>query len=515
MNKHIKYYILFILIIFVCNNLFSQNSSGLDAKGEPYRTGASNLLNSKNPEDIGIRTDAQKDADEQKPLKYSIVDDKDILWSKMVWEIIDLDERINFPLLYPLEFDIVGKERRPMLWWLRQEIEKGTLDVYDPGFDEAEFLEKVPPDDLNTIFKIMKISDGGRERLGNAKQEIRSIITDQVDYLGGINPYEGEVPEEVKAKMLDTITPFKKIFPYRIKKWSEYNLLTSREFTYEMFQGYINVDEFGVPGEPVRIMQPDGYADPLSEEEIIEYGSVLEEILIEMFFVEKTDFTYNPLKYEDIKQWKIKGLWYFDKKYAELIYRPIGIAPVAPPLTAEDDDDDVVLDWAGNYTPPPVEGRDTDNDGIGDNEEESYGTSIDNPDSDGDGFNDGDEVNIWYTSPSDKDAKPLPEDITQWNTDPSIGKKKKSLVPVFWVYYPHAREVLKKGKAFNNRNSAVSKSFDDIIISRRFNAVIYKEENVFENRNIKDYIPNAFMRLLESERIKEKIRNFEHDMWSW
>ena len=26
---------------------------------------------------------------------------------------------------------------------------------------------------------------------------------------------------------------------------------------------------------------------------------------------------------------------------------------------------------------------------------------------------------------------------------------------------------------------------------------------------------NAFMRLLESERIKEKIRNFEHDMWSW
>ena len=33
---------------------------------------------------------------------------------------------------------------------------------------------------------------------------------------------------------------------------------------------------------------------------------------------------------------------------------------------------------------------------------------------------------------------------------------------------------------------------------------------------VKDYIKNnAFMRLLESERIKEKIRNFEHDMWSW
>ena len=89
-------------------------------------------------------------------------------------------------------------------------------------------------------------------------------------------------------------------------------------------------------------------------------------------------------------------------------------------------------------------------------------------------------------------------------------------IPLFWVYYPHARSILKKGKIFNDRNTSASKSFDDIINSRRFNAVIYKEENVYENRYIRDYIPNnAFMRLLESERIKEKIRNFEHDMWSW
>ncbi|MBK99301.1 MAG: hypothetical protein CMC85_01905 [Flavobacteriaceae bacterium] len=89
-------------------------------------------------------------------------------------------------------------------------------------------------------------------------------------------------------------------------------------------------------------------------------------------------------------------------------------------------------------------------------------------------------------------------------------------IPLFWVYYPHARDILKKGKIFNDRNTSASKSFDDIINSRRFNAVIYKEENVYENRYIRDYIPNnAFMRLLESERIREKIRNFEHDMWSW
>ena len=39
---------------------------------------------------------------------------------------------------------------------------------------------------------------------------------------------------------------------------------------------------------------------------------------------------------------------------------------------------------------------------------------------------------------------------------------------------------------------------------------------MYEDREVGDYVPeNSFMRLLESERIKEKIRNFEHDMWSW
>jgi hypothetical protein len=46
--------------------------------------------------------------------------------------------------------------------------------------------------------------------------------------------------------------------------------------------------------------------------------------------------------------------------------------------------------------------------------------------------------------------------------------------------------------------------------------VIYLEENMQEDREVKEYISkNSFMQLLESERIKEKIRNFEHDMWSW
>ena len=51
--------------------------------------------------------------------------------------------------------------------------------------------------------------------------------------------------------------------------------------------------------------------------------------------------------------------------------------------------------------------------------------------------------------------------------------------------------------------------------SRRFNAVIYKEENVYQDREVKQYIFNdALQQLLESERIKSVIRDFEQDMWN-
>ena len=40
-------------------------------------------------------------ANEVAPIEYGYVDDRDIVWSKTVWEVIDLDERINFPYYLP------------------------------------------------------------------------------------------------------------------------------------------------------------------------------------------------------------------------------------------------------------------------------------------------------------------------------------------------------------------------------------------------------------------------------
>ena len=68
---------------------------------------------------------------------------------------------------------------------------------------------------------------------------------------------------------------------------------------------------------------------------------------------------------------------------------------------------------------------------------------------------------------------------------------------------------------FNTRNSSQPISFDNMLNSRRFNALIYKEENVYEDRKVDEYIfEDALQQLLESERIKSVIRDFEQDMWN-
>src|SRR5690625_2508440 len=88
-------------------------------------------------------------------------------------------------------------------------------------------------------------------------------------------------------------------------------------------------------------------------------------------------------------------------------------------------------------------------------------------------------------------------------------------VELFWIFYPDAREALHKAHAFNNFNSSQPLTFDHLLNSRRFTGVIYKEDNEYGDREIEHYIQdNALMQLLESERIKEKIRNVEMDLWA-
>ncbi len=273
-----------------------------------------NLLNAKIPQEIGIKSAAQLNADNDKPLEYGYVDDRDVLMGKTVWEIIDLSERINFPLYFPIDTANIGSDRRSLYDVLTRAIKSGEItEVYTDSY----FNTKKSFKDIKASLTRIDTTDVGREQI-NAGKKV----------------------------------------------------------------------------SPEYIIQQD-------------------------------------LTSQDVTQYKIKGYWYFDKRQSELKYRLLGICPVTPDV---------------------------------------------------------------YTMNSDE----------------------KDYIELFWVFFPASRDVLHEYKAFNEKNSAMPISFDQILNSRRFNAVIYQEENVYGDRVITSYMKdNAQNQLLEAERIKDKIRDFEEDMWNY
>jgi len=108
---------------------------------------------------------------------------------------------------------------------------------------------------------------------------------------------------------------------------------------------------------------------------------------------------------------------------------------------------------------------------------------------------------------------PVAPDVSTLSQGPEA--MKDALVPLFWIWFPDAREALANSSVFNTRNSSQPITYDHMLNSRRFNATIYREENVYEDRQVNEYIyEDALRQLLESERIKSVIRDFEQDMWS-
>lgn len=86
---------------------------------------------------------------------------------------------------------------------------------------------------------------------------------------------------------------------------------------------------------------------------------------------------------------------------------------------------------------------------------------------------------------------------------------------VGYIYYNELRPFLAKQEVFNVKNNAARISFDDLITWKRdFSSLIYKESNVYD-RDISDYIANSRDQRIESERITDKLRTFEHDLWEF
>ena len=258
-----------------------------------------NILNATTPSEIGIQNFDQKQSDNDSFLEFDYIDERDILWSKIVYEKIDLNEKLNFPLLFPVNDETYAKNRKS-LWRILKEniINKRITELY---FDRNDnFKDKMSFNDVMEVVSFTELING----VQTPAEELKSI---------------------------------------------------------------------------------------------------------------------------DITAYRIKGMWYFDKRQGEMKYRLLGLMPV---------------------------------------------------------------------------GKNLKDDDGKNNTD------------LFWIWYPSVRKILHEEKVFNDKNNASSISFDQLLVSRRFSSFIYKEDNVYGDRSIKDYKIPGLESILESQRIKKEILDFEQDMWN-
>ncbi len=90
---------------------------------------------------------------------------------------------------------------------------------------------------------------------------------------------------------------------------------------------------------------------------------------------------------------------------------------------------------------------------------------------------------------------------------------------VFWVYYPDMRETFAKYEVYNGKNYGARMSWEELFESRMFYGRIIKStiENPYDQyiKNYKGLSENPILQLLEGENIKEKIFNYEQDLWSY
>jgi len=90
---------------------------------------------------------------------------------------------------------------------------------------------------------------------------------------------------------------------------------------------------------------------------------------------------------------------------------------------------------------------------------------------------------------------------------------------LFWVYYPDMRPIFSKYDVYNGKNYGARMSWEDLFESRMFYGRIVKStiDNPYD-RFIEQYPglkDKGILQLLEGENIKEKIFNYEQDLWAY
>ncbi len=89
--------------------------------------------------------------------------------------------------------------------------------------------------------------------------------------------------------------------------------------------------------------------------------------------------------------------------------------------------------------------------------------------------------------------------------------------PMFYVKYNEARTIFVNEELFNRFNDAGRLTFDDFFEQRLFSSYIVKESNDYDLaiREFDEWKADPYEALLKGEEIKNKLFEFEHDLWEY
>lgn len=389
--------------------------------------GQSNILNASSPQTFREERELKKDS--IAPLKYGFIEDKDIFRSMVVWEIIDMNDKINQPFYH--NSDGLVSQNKSLYQILLEAVNSGKIKEVYAGDDFTDRLTpeaianktSVPMVDnyLTESLNSNKIEDAEAQRLlkyftslkgSDDKQanimfaKYQSRLQDLLIYNGGAQPAATE----------ETVTTGKGKKKKTVKK-------TTKAPSIEPGTMLVNLD-----GSWYKINR-----------------SIVD-----------SSVSTAETSTEKVKALKLMGMWYIDKRDAQLRYRLLGIAAMG-------EDPNAAILRAERMQQMQESG-----------------------------------------APMDPSAM---QDLAG------------DLVDLFWIYYPDARQVLSSNYIFNAKNSTSDITFDDVLNARRFSAVIYKADNGLGRGGsgiIDEYIPSdAEGQLEESDRIKAQILQMENDMWNY
>ena len=88
---------------------------------------------------------------------------------------------------------------------------------------------------------------------------------------------------------------------------------------------------------------------------------------------------------------------------------------------------------------------------------------------------------------------------------------------LFWTKWDDFKKVIVSQEIFNRQNDAMRLNYLDFFEMRMFTSYVVKESNAFDNAiaEFEEFKTNPFDALLEAEKIKNKLFEWEHDLWSW